>query len=399
MRRRLEPDLNVFRGARRQRAQVEKRRPRGRDDDARRARLQLRHALLADGPRDGDPIRRRRRCHGGLRLLGRVEREEGNRLAVLLERDRQRLELRFWRLGGDDQRAALADRLVGLLDADDRHRFASGDRRNTTPAAINSRTSRPASNRIMRTIEPQRRPRLTMLTAVGSLTVRFASAKMKGPVGRPRWRYRLTVRTDGSQPSNRGSIPRTATIQSHTDSPRHAIWTPHTLADGLCDHGAEARELFRNVQPDMGGALWPNMNNGSHQRSTGGIFLLMAAVGALSGIVAVPAVLAGRWWIVAALVAPLGLMMWNLLSTYYVVSGDALSVRCLLIRKTVPLASVTMLRASRDFRSSPALSLDRIEVLYGNDSVLVSPKEKTAFIRALRARKPSIAIEELPDIA
>ena len=26
-----------------------------------------------------------------------------------------------------------------------------------------------------------------------------------------RWRYRLTVRTDGSQPSNRGSIPRTAT--------------------------------------------------------------------------------------------------------------------------------------------------------------------------------------------
>src|SRR5207244_937924 len=25
------------------------------------------------------------------------------------------------------------------------------------------------------------------------------------------WRYRLTVRTDGSQPSNRGSIPRTAT--------------------------------------------------------------------------------------------------------------------------------------------------------------------------------------------
>jgi hypothetical protein len=128
-------------------------------------------------------------------------------------------------------------------------------------------------------------------------------------------------------------------------------------------------------------------------------FLLMAAVGALSGIVAVPAAVAGRWWTVAALVAPVGLMMWNLLSTYYVVSGDALSVRCLLIRKTVPLASVTTLRASRDVRSSPALSLDRIEVLFDNDSVLVSPKEKTAFIRALRDRKPSIAIEELPEIA
>jgi len=128
-------------------------------------------------------------------------------------------------------------------------------------------------------------------------------------------------------------------------------------------------------------------------------FLLIAVVGALSGIVAVPGVLAGRWWTVAALVAPLGLMIWNLLSTYYVVSGDTLSVRCLLVRKTVPLASVTTLRASRDFRSSPALSLHRIEVLYDNDSVLVSPKEKTAFIRALRARKPSIAIEELSEIA
>src|SRR5438132_1659373 len=30
------------------------------------------------------------------------------------------------------------------------------------------------------------------------------------------WRYRLTVRTDGSQPSNRGSIPRTATILRQT---------------------------------------------------------------------------------------------------------------------------------------------------------------------------------------
>ena len=27
----------------------------------------------------------------------------------------------------------------------------------------------------------------------------------------PRWRYRLGVRTDGSQPSDRGSIPRSAT--------------------------------------------------------------------------------------------------------------------------------------------------------------------------------------------
>jgi hypothetical protein len=129
-------------------------------------------------------------------------------------------------------------------------------------------------------------------------------------------------------------------------------------------------------------------------------FLLMAAVLILGSGAAAPAVVAGRWWIaVVVVVAPVGLLTWNLLTTYYVVSRDTLSVHCLLLRKTVPLASVTTLRGSRDFRSSPALSRDRIEVLYDNDSVLVSPKDRTAFIRAIRAGQPSVAIEELTDVA
>ena len=126
-------------------------------------------------------------------------------------------------------------------------------------------------------------------------------------------------------------------------------------------------------------------------------YFAVMAPGALSLAAAAPAVITGSWFIVIVVAAPLGLMVWNLLSTYYVVSGDTLTVRCLLLRKTVPLASVTRLRASRDIRSSPALSLDRIEVLFGDDSVLVSPKDKVAFIHALRARKPSIAVEELPE--
>ena len=125
-------------------------------------------------------------------------------------------------------------------------------------------------------------------------------------------------------------------------------------------------------------------------------FALMAAV-ALSLAVAAPAVVADRWWMAVVLASPLALLIWNLLSTSYVVSGDTLTVRCLLLRKTVCLAAVTRLRASRDIRSSPALSLDRIEVLYGNDSVLVSPKDKAAFVNALRARKPSIVVEDLPE--
>jgi hypothetical protein len=72
----------------------------------------------------------------------------------------------------------------------------------------------------------------------------------------------------------------------------------------------------------------------------------MAAVLVIAVVVAAPAAQAG-----SVAVAPLVLMTWNLLSTPYLVSGDTLSVRCLLLRTTVPLAAVTKLRASRDFRS------------------------------------------------
>jgi PH (Pleckstrin Homology) domain-containing protein len=44
-----------------------------------------------------------------------------------------------------------------------------------------------------------------------------------------------------------------------------------------------------------------------------------------------------------------------------------------------------------------ALLLDRIEVLYDYESVLVSPKDKRAFVQAIRAHQPSVEIEELEE--
>jgi hypothetical protein len=124
--------------------------------------------------------------------------------------------------------------------------------------------------------------------------------------------------------------------------------------------------------------------------------LLMVAVLALGGILAVEAVSTGRLWAVVILFVPIGLLIWNLVSTYYVVTEESLLVRCLLFRTTVLLASVRMLRASRDLRAAPALSMDRIEVLYEDGSVLVSPKDEAAFMQAIRARVPSVMIEGLP---
>jgi hypothetical protein len=122
-------------------------------------------------------------------------------------------------------------------------------------------------------------------------------------------------------------------------------------------------------------------------------FVLMAVVFASSAIVATPRAQAGKWWGFALLVLPFALVTWNLLSTYYVIDNDTLLVRCMIFRKSVPLSAVTKVRASRDFRSAPALSLDRLEVLAGTDSIFVSPRDRQEFIEALLARQPALVVE------
>lgn len=86
---------------------------------------------------------------------------------------------------------------------------------------------------------------------------------------------------------------------------------------------------------------------------------------------------------VTALVA-VGLPLWLLASTYYRVSAGSLEVRSGPFRWTIPLNEITEVRKSRSALSSPALSLDRIEVKYGRGrSILLSPRDRGGFLKAI----------------
>jgi hypothetical protein len=61
-----------------------------------------------------------------------------------------------------------------------------------------------------------------------------------------------------------------------------------------------------------------------------------------------------------------------------------------MIRRRIPLASITALRPTRSPWSAPALSLDRLEVVHGTGSVLVSPRDKAGFVQAIRAAVPAV---------
>ncbi len=90
------------------------------------------------------------------------------------------------------------------------------------------------------------------------------------------------------------------------------------------------------------------------------------------------------------LLVGVGLPLWLLKSTYYVLGERELEVRCGPFRWTVPLAEIRAVAATRSALASPALSLDRLRIEYGEGrSILVSPDNQATFLAELRRRTGS----------
>lgn len=87
---------------------------------------------------------------------------------------------------------------------------------------------------------------------------------------------------------------------------------------------------------------------------------------------------------IAALVIP----VWIFIGTSYTFTGRDLVIRSGPARWEIPVASIESITPTRNLRSSPALSLDRLQLDYGDGQrVLVSPRDKDAFLAELERRK------------
>jgi membrane protein YdbS with pleckstrin-like domain len=70
--------------------------------------------------------------------------------------------------------------------------------------------------------------------------------------------------------------------------------------------------------------------------------------------------------------------------TYYAVEGDVLRIVCGPFRWRVPISQISSVEATRNPLSSPALSLDRLRIQYGDGKkILVSPADKAGFLKAI----------------
>ena len=103
---------------------------------------------------------------------------------------------------------------------------------------------------------------------------------------------------------------------------------------------------------------------------------------------ALPALRAGNGAVVMAVgiaaVIAVGLPVWLLYSTHYTVTYEQLVIRSGPFLWRIPRSEIHEVRPTRSLLSSPALSLDRLEIRYGKGlTILVSPKDKAAFRDAL----------------
>jgi membrane protein YdbS with pleckstrin-like domain len=88
------------------------------------------------------------------------------------------------------------------------------------------------------------------------------------------------------------------------------------------------------------------------------------------------------------------LMPWILHGTSYVLTDEALLIRCGPFRQRIPVRAIQEVVPSRNPVSSPACSLDRLHVKYqgSRPGVLISPSDKQSFLEQLAGLDPQLSL-------
>lgn len=101
-------------------------------------------------------------------------------------------------------------------------------------------------------------------------------------------------------------------------------------------------------------------------------------------------------WVGFAINTPI--LIWfvhMLLNTYYSIEEETLLITCGIFKKLrIHIKDIHHIKETRNPLSSPALSMDRLEIKYGlRKFVLISPKHKNDFIDAMLAKNPQIEVK------
>ncbi len=95
--------------------------------------------------------------------------------------------------------------------------------------------------------------------------------------------------------------------------------------------------------------------------------------------------------IAAALIVPITIYMFNI---KYIIRGSSLIVKDGIFTHTYDINDIRSIKPTHTLLSAPAASLDRLEINFSHDTLIVSPKHKKDFIRQLRGIASNVHISE-----
>ena len=80
-------------------------------------------------------------------------------------------------------------------------------------------------------------------------------------------------------------------------------------------------------------------------------------------------------------------------STNYIIEGSILRIKSgFLINKKLSIKDISKIIETNTMISAPAFSLDRLEIKYGRNSIIISPVKKVEFIKQLMTINPKIEV-------
>ena len=96
---------------------------------------------------------------------------------------------------------------------------------------------------------------------------------------------------------------------------------------------------------------------------------------------------------ITCVVIPLSLVYILLLPTYYIIDDNSLTIKCGFSKEKIDISMIKKIKETNSWLTSPALSLDRIEIFYKRyNRIMISPKNKHDFIQDLIDINPNIEI-------
>ncbi len=120
------------------------------------------------------------------------------------------------------------------------------------------------------------------------------------------------------------------------------------------------------------------------------LFVLAVPIGTIF-----PLISSQRWFAIGVNLFIVIFMLILFFNLFYAIDEKWLYIKLgLVLIKKIDIQSIIMMSETRSLISAPAVSLDRLEIIYNkHKSIIISPRDKSGFIDHITLINPSITVQ------